>query len=273
MYRTIWKECHSSVCSIHFLSKAGTRIITFTGFRIRDYLITDDIIDKFTQPAKVYLRFTKEDGYTERAGKAMSYTAFKERIFHPGGKIVPGYVIIRLKDNEFKNIPSLKCSRKVDYEIGHPVAVLGYQLDKDNLAIKKGIISSFFTEQNSINYIQVDASIKQGNAGSPVIETENMEVIGVIGHHLASITHSYRRLMKIFNKNLSILKEVQGKYCFEELDPVQVLIANQNQIKHIATEFFKTANMRVGFASELCNLIDYCPDLDATMDLEVKQDG
>lgn len=273
MYRKIWKECHSSVCSIHFLSKAGTRIITFTGFRIRDYLITDDIIDKFTQPAKVYIRFTKADGQSEKAGKTLTYSAFKERIFHPGGKNIPGYVIIRMDDKEFKNIPSLKCSRKVDYDIGHPIAVLGYQLDQDNLTLKNGIISSFFTHQNGINYIQVDASIKQGNAGSPLIETENMEVIGVIGHQLASIARSYLRMMKIFNRNLDILKEVQGKYNFNEIDPVQVLIVNQNQIKHIATELFKTANMRVGFAVELCNLIDYCPELDTTMDLEVKQEG
>jgi len=273
MYRKIWKQCHSSVCSIHFLSKTGTRIITFTGFRIKDYLITDDIIEKFTQPAKVYLRFTKEDGHTEKAGKMMSYAAFKDRIFHPGGNNVPGYVIISLKDKEFRDIPSLKCSQKVDYEIGHPVAVLGYQLDQDNLAIKSGIISSFFTHQNGINYIQVDSSIKQGNAGSPLIETENMEVLGVIGHQLASIARSYLQMMKIFNKNLGILKEAQGKYSFDEIDPVQVLIVNQNQIKHIATEFFKSANMRVGFAVELCNLIDYCPDLDSAMDLEVKQEG
>lgn len=271
MYRKIWKKCHSSVCSIHFLSKSGTRITTFTGFRIKDYLITNDIIDRYTDTDKVYIHFTNEDGHSKRAGKTMSYDIFKERIIHPGGKNVPGYVIIRMDNNEFRNIPSLKCSKKVDYDIGHPVAVLGYQLDQDNLAIKSGIISSFFTSQEGINYIQVDSSIKQGNVGSPLIETENMEVIGVIGHHLASIAKSYISLMNIFNRNLEILKEVQGKYSFDEIDPIQVLIANQNQIKHIATEFFKSANMRTGFAVELYNLIDYCPDLDAGVDLEIKQ--
>jgi len=273
MYRKIWKECHSSVCSIHFLSKAGTRIITFTGFRIRDYLITDDIIDRFTRPDKVFIRFTKEDGYTEKASKTMTYDAFRGRIFHPGGKVGPGYVIIKLEDKEFRTIPSLKCSRKVGYEIGHPIAVLGYQLNQDNLAMKSGIISSFFTNQDGINYYQIDSSIRQGNAGSPVIETENMEVIGVLGHHLASIVRSYLRMMKIFKKNLDILKEIEGKYSFDEIDPVQVLIANQNQIKHLATEFFKSANMRVGLAVEICNLIDYCPDLDSAIDYEVKQEG
>jgi len=273
MYRKIWKECHSSVCSIHFLSKAGTHITTFTGFRIRDYLITDDIITKFERPEKIYIKFIKEDGCTERAGKVLTYKAFKERIICLDGKKLPGYIIIRLDDKEFRKIPSLKCGRKINYEIGHPVAILGYHIDQGNLAIKGGIISSFLTLPDGLNYLQLDASIQQGNAGSPIIEAENMEVIGVICHHLASIARSYHRIMKIFNRNLDILNEVQGKYNFDDVDPVQVLIANQNQIKHIAKEFFKNTNMRVGYAVELCSLIDYCPDLDSAMDFDTREDG
>jgi len=269
MYRKIWKECHSSVCSIHFLSKAGTRITTFTGFKIKNYLITDDVIDKFTPPDTVLIQFTKTDGHTTRASKKFPFKKFKERIIHPGGNPSTGYVIIRLDDKEFKSIPSLKCSRKIDYEIGHPIVILGYQLEQNNQAINAGIISSFFNSQDGQRYIQVDCSIKQGNAGSPLIDVETMEVLGVIGHRLATIARSYQEIMKIFKQNLRILNEVQGKFNFEDIDPIQVLIANQNQIKHIATEFYKTANLRVGYAVELCNLIDYCPEEDATMDIEI----
>jgi hypothetical protein len=270
MYRKIWKECHSSVCSIYYLSKAGTRITTFTGFRIRDYLITDDIITKIEHPEKVCLKFTREDGYTERASKTISYKAFKDRILSPGDNNVPGYSIIRLDDKEFKNIPSLKCGRRINYDIGHPVAILGHHIDQGNLALKSGIISSFFTLKDGLNYIQVDCSIQLGNAGSPLIEAENMEVIGVIGHHLTSITRSYRSIMNIFNQNLAILNEVVGKYNFDDVDPVQALIANQSQIKLVVKEFFKSTDVKVGFAVELCNLIDYCPDMDSAIDFETK---
>jgi hypothetical protein len=270
MYRKIWKECHSSICSIYFLSKAGTRITTFTGFRIRDYLITDDIITRTERPEKVHLKFTCEDGYTEKAGKTIAYKAFRERILSTGDNNVPGYAILKLDDKEFCNIPSLKCARRINYEIGHPVAILGHHDDQNNLAIKAGIISSFFTLQDGLNYIQVDSSIQQGNAGAPVIEPEKLEVIGVIGHHLASVARSYRNIMNIINQNLAILNEVVGKYSFDDLDPVQALIANQSQIKLVVKEFFKSTDMRVGFAVELCNLIDYCPDLESTSDFEVK---
>jgi hypothetical protein len=270
MYRKIWKECHSSVCSIYFLGKAGERITTFTGFRIRDYLITDDIITRVERPDKVYLKFTNEDGYTEKAGKTLTYKAFRERILSPGDNNLPGYTIIRIDDKEFRRIPSLKCGRKINFDIGHPIAILGHNSNQGNLAIKGGIISSFFTLQDGLNYIQLDSSIQMGNAGSPLIEAENMEVIGVVGHHLTSITRSYRSIMNIFNQNLAILNEVVGKFNFDDVDPIQVLIANQSQIKLLVKEYFKSTDMKVGYAVELCNLIDYCPDLDSAVDFEIK---
>ncbi|MBL7111676.1 MAG: trypsin-like peptidase domain-containing protein [Bacteroidales bacterium] len=270
MFRKIWKQVHPSVCSIHFMSKAGTRITTFTGFKIMNYLITDDVIDKFGIPDSVVLRFSMEDGCSERASKNFSFKDFKKKIIRPGGNAAPGYVIICLEDPEFKDIPSLRCSRKINYDIGHPIAILGYQLEQQNLAIKSGIISSFFTNSDGLKYIQIDCSIKQGNAGSPLIDLETEEVVGVIGHRLAGIARSYKELMIIFNQNLSVLNEVQGKFNYDDIDPVQVLIANQNQIKHIATEFYKTANMGVGYAVDLCSLPDYCPDNESAMDLELK---
>jgi len=211
-----------------------------------------------------------EDGYSERASKRFTFDEFKDKIIHPGGKSGPGYLIVCLDDPEFEDIPSLKCSRKINFEIGHPVAILGYQLEQQNLAIKSGIISSFVNHSDGSKYIQVDCSIKQGNSGSPLIDVETEEVIGVVGHRLASITRSYKELMTIFNQNLAVLNEVKGRFSYDDIDPVQVLIANQNQIKHIATEFYKTANMRVAYAIELCSLADYCPDSESSMDFEVK---
>ena len=182
----------------------------------------------------------------------------------------PGYLVFDMPHEEFSSIPALKCSKKVNYRIGHPIAVLGYQLEQENLAIKSGIISSMYRHPDGLNSIQVDCSIKQGNAGSPLIDAESLEVIGVIGHKLASVARSYRSMMRIINTNLKVLKEAEGKINMEEIDPIQVLIANQNQIKHMATEFFKSTNMRVGFAAELCNLVDHCPDPEDISSIEIE---
>ena len=199
---------------------------------------------------------------------------FKEFLKHKvttSAKFNPGFVLFEIPGKVFKKAPALMCSKRLNYTIGHPIAVLGYQLEQDNLSIKSGIISSLFKHSDGFNSIQVDCTIKQGNAGSPLIDAESLEVIGVIGHRLASMARSYREMMRIINANLKVLKDAEGKINMEDIDPIQVLIANQNQIKHMATEFFKTTNMRVGYAAELCNLADCCPDQEeiSSIDLEV----
>ncbi len=273
MYRNVWKECHSSVCSITFLSKSGTRITSFTGFRVKDFIITDNVLEKFSEPAKVVIRFTGKDGSSEIASKRISYAELKKLIHSPTSGKDPGYLILECSFKEFAEIPALKSSKKFRYEIGHPVAILGYQLEQENLSMKNGIISSCF-RNSDVNYLQVDCSIVQGNAGSPVIDQESMEVIGVIGHKLASITRGYQEMMRIINKNLKILKDAEGRFAFDDIDPVQVLMVNQNLIKHMSTEFFKSATMRVGYAAELCSLIDLCPDTedDSSYDMEMNPD-
>jgi hypothetical protein len=259
MYRKVWDHCRSSVCSIDFISNAGTKIISFTGFKVKKYLVTDDVVDKFTKPAEIVIKFAE----FESAGSGcirMSFQEFMRSKVRDGENINPGFVMFEIKNELFRSIPELICSKKINHKIGHPIAVLGYELDQDHLSLKTGIISSLFRHNDGFNTIQVDCTIKQGNAGSPLICAETYEVIGVIGHRLASIARSYQAMMRIINTNLQVLKEAEGKIDMEDIDPIQVLIANQNQIKHLATEFFKTTNMRVGYAAELCNLADYCPD-------------
>jgi len=218
----------------------------------------------------VVIRFTGPNGFSEVASKRISYADLKKIIHTPRSGRDPGYIILECNFKEFDEIPLLRGSRKFKYEIGHPVAVMGYQLEQENLSIKSGIVSSCFKNSN-VNYLQVDCSIVQGNAGSPVIDQESHEVIGVIGHRLAYIAREYQDMMRIINKNLKILKDAEGKFSFEDIDPVQVLMVNQSQIKHMATEFFKSTTMRVGYAAELCSLIDLCPDSedDSSYDLEM----
>jgi hypothetical protein len=275
MYRKVWEQCKSSVCSIDFLSNAGTKITSFTGFKVKNYLVTDDVIDKFAKPAEVLVRFT-EAASTPEEGFRMAFKEFLSYRVCLKDNYNPGFVLFDLPQDGFGSVPSLKCSKKVSHHVGQPIAVLGHHLDQGNLALTSGIISSTFTHSEGFNTIQVDCTIKQGNAGSPLIDAENLEVIGVIGHRLASIARSYQAMMRIINANLNVLKEAEGKLNMEDIDPIQVLIANQNQIKHMTTEFFRTTSMRVGFAADICNLSDYCPDLEediSSIDLSLDVDN
>ena len=268
MYRKVWNNCQSSVCEISFLTSAGIKVLSMTGFKANGhFLITDDYLFKVKNASEVVLRFVKSDGYTESISIKLIMKDFKKRIINNYEDARLPFAVINLDCDELKEIPSLKFNIGKEITIGQPIAVLGYQLEKDNLSIKTGIVSSML-ETDGFKHFQVESSLKQGNSGSPLINAETSEVIGVIGHKLATITQSHKRMKQIINNNLAILKKSQGKFNVEEIDPIQVLIANQNQIKYIANEIYKTTTMSNGYALD----ISYVQDLfEEFVDAEVSK--
>jgi S1-C subfamily serine protease len=241
-----------------------------TGFKTNEnFLVTDEYFFKsFKKASEVEISFYNSDANTVKASKRISVGELNSRIIRDIDSKTASFAAINIDFEEFKNIPSLKISTEKSIEIGQPIATLGFQLDKSNLCVKSGIVSSLFESENGLKYAQVDSSIKQGNSGSPLINAETCEVVGIIGHKLATITQSHKRMKQIINNNLAILKKSQGIFNVEEIDPIQVLIANQNQIKHITNEIYKTATMSIGYALD----ISYVHDLfEEFIDAEVSQ--
>ncbi|MFC2096138.1 serine protease [Bacteroidota bacterium] len=269
MFKSVWNKCQKSICQLSFYSESGIKTLSMTGFKVNDhFLVTDDYLFKINNAVKVKLRFVNSDGYSENASVEISIDELKRRIISSLDQEKTSFAAINIDFKEFDSIPSLELNRKDNrVNIGQSIAVLGYQLEQENLTIKTGIVSSTFKE-NDLKYLQVDSSIKQGNSGSPIVNIETGEVIGIIGHKLAGVTQSHKRMKQIINNNLAILKKSQGKFNVEEIDPIQVLIANQNQIKHISNEIYKTATMSNGFALD----ISYVNDLfEEFIDVEVSQ--
>ncbi|NOQ27960.1 MAG: trypsin-like serine protease [Bacteroidales bacterium] len=269
MYKTVWNKCQSSVCQLSFYSSSGIKLLSMTGFKVNDqYVITDDHILKIYKAVKVKIVFVKPDGYTENKSVEISMEELKRRIIKGIDKETTTFTAINIDFEEFKNIPSLKISNDKNNDIGNSIAVLGYQLDHDNLSIKTGIISSSFVNDDGLKCLQVESNINQGNSGSPLINTETGEVIGIIGQNLTSITQSHRKMKHIINNNLAILKKSQGVFNIEEIDPIQVLIANQNQIKYITNEIYKNATMSMGYALNISYVHDLFKEF---IDAEISQ--
>ncbi len=249
MYKNVWNKCQSSVCLLNFYSSLDIKLLTMTGFKVKEhFLLTDENIFKINKAVKVRIVFVKPDGHSESKSVEISMEELKLRMIKGIDKKETGFVAIRIDFEEFEEIPSLKLSEIENVSIGQNIAVLGYQLDHNNLSIKTGIISSTLIHENGLKYLQVESNLNQGNSGSPVINSETGEIIGIIGQNLASIAQSHKRMKQIINNNLAILKKSQGKFNVEEIDPIQVLIANQNQIKFITNEIYKNATMSMGYA-------------------------
>jgi hypothetical protein len=228
------------------------------------------MVYKIDRASEVQIAFMEDDGLTVKASVKITDKDFRNRMVKGIKENIPGFALIDIDFPQFDEIPSLKLSNKKTVPIATPIAVIGHQLEHNNLAIKTGIVSSHL-KQNGLMYMQFDAALDRGNSGSPLINAETGEVIGIVGHRLANLLEGYKRMIQIINNNLTMLKEAEGKINLQDIDPIQVLIANQNQIKHMAQDFFKTASIMYGFALEINQVSEYIDiaELEKDKDIEV----
>jgi hypothetical protein len=256
MYRKVWNNCQGAVCAINFFSAKGINFDSVTGFKYGRYLITDELVYKIEKATEVQIVFMQSDGITVRESIKITEKDFNNRMVKGLQEGFSGFALIDIDFPQFDDIPSLKLCTSECIEVATPIAVIGHQVNHNNIAIKTGIISSY-SKQNGQKYIQFDAAVDRGNSGAPLINTETCEVIGIVGHRLANLIESYKQMISVINNNLGILKNAEGKIQFNDIDPIQVLIANQNQIKRLAQEFFKTASIMYGFALEINQVAEY----------------
>lgn len=257
MYRSIWDCCYRSVCSICFYTESGIKMNTLTGFYTDKYIITDEYIYKIKSCYEVVFQFVERDGYTPSHAFKMSFDELNQRLNRIAEYECEGFALIHTDNLILSQVPSLIPELSGESSIGMSIAILGFHGDQDNMSLKAGTISSFIKMENGKQYIQFDAAIKQGNSGSPVINIESGKVIGVVGYRLSSFARSYEAFKNIIDENLRLLKKSEGKMNIMDIDPIQVLIANQNQLKQISKEFYKTSMMSYGFAHEVFSLKNY----------------
>jgi len=267
MFRTLWKSFHPAVCSLSFYSSSGIRIESLTGFKVKGrYLLTDSCIFNMSKAETVKLTFFQANGHKEQLVIEMAYETFLDaNLAQYNGEVVLPFALILLQDERFVSIPSLKLSDNMGEPIGSSLAILGYHAKNNNLTIRRGMLSSYCEKSDGREYIQFDSSVVQGSGGAPVIDVESGTVTGMVGCRLAALSQNYKQLKQILSNNIAILKKSQGKFMVHEVDPVQVLIANQNQIKFLADEMFKTANISVGYALKINYVIDFLQKIEKNL--------
>jgi hypothetical protein len=261
MYKDTWSNCYSSICSISFLNQASEKIGSGTGFKIGDFLITNNHVFVAPGAVLVELRFVCQDGHTTNVSKNMSYKDFQSRLQIGMPESSWDFAILSLDDKEFSSIPSLILSNSETVPIGNKIAILGYQFDQINLSIKQGVLSSRYTRAG-VKYMQIDSSVNHGNSGGPLINIENNQVIGIITRKHTGLTKAFDDLIKSFDNNITALNAAKGIMTMSgNVDPVQALIATQSQLKITAKEIQRSSNVGIGYAYELDQINDYFKNL------------
>lgn len=256
MYRETWNNCHASICSISFLNQAGQKIGSGTGFKVKSYLITNNHVFVAPGAVNVELKFVTENGHSTRAAKIISYVEFKARLNIGMPETSWDYAILRLDDSEFSAIPSLTLADSTSASIGQRIAILGFQFDQTNLSIKQGILSSRYSKAN-VKYMQIDASVNHGNSGGPLINIDNNRVVGIVTRKHTGLTQAFEELIKSYDDNITALTRVKGGMRLGGIDPFEVLIIGQNQMKATSKEIQRSANVGIGFAYELDLVKDF----------------
>lgn len=262
MYKKLWKRTHQAVCRISFYDSNQISLASCTGFKTGDYIVSDEMVLNNHRAWEAELLFVGADSCTPAKRLRIPISEFRKRIVPRPKSMYNHLVLMKADYPALSEIRGLSLSGEQP-QPGQSVAVLGYQLEHSNLSIKQGILSSICL-QHGRPYLQFEVSVKQGNSGAPLIHAESGEVIGVVGYRLAELSRTYGRIRDVVDENVEVLETALDKWKIEDIDPVQVLIANQKLIKHFAKDIYKSANVRIGFAAPASEIVHYIHKVNST---------
>jgi S1-C subfamily serine protease len=247
-----WRQVHPSVCSItHGVD--GQRIGSGTGFRVGKYIVTNQHVLPKLPCNEVTVTFVSADGHTPAGLKAFTALEFMGLVVASDDEARWDYAVLDAEGAGFGHVSPLQLG---DHEpdIGAPIAVVGVHFEQQNLAIHGGFVASKF-EKSSVEYLQLDASINHGNSGGPLISIDNGRVVGIVTRKATGLTEMFDQLLVSFDVNERALAATSGLLSFGSaggsVDPAAALRVGQTQMRAIAVELRRSANVGIGFAYSL----------------------
>lgn len=257
-----WNDCYSSICSIIYKNDGGEQIGSGTGFKINEYLITNNHVFIADGASTVEIKFVENNGSSIFAIKEEPYYIFQNRLIIGDPETGWDYAILKLDDIEFSEIPSLELDSEFIPQIGSQIAVLGFQFDQNNLSIKQGILSSRFIRAG-VKYLQIDANINNGNSGGPLFDLTTNKVIGVVTRKHTGLSAAFDSLIKSNKSNITLLTAAKaiGSAEFMGVNFVETLLEGQIQMQTAVKEIKRSANVGIGYAYELDQILDFFRNL------------
>lgn len=228
-----------------------------TGFKVKNFLVTTQHAFCIEKAHKVQIAFVDTDANTVAASMKIPYAEFTKELRIGVLDNNGHYAIFNIDLPDFEKIPSLKLSENRSFVIGSAVAALGFNFGYANLTFKSGVISSVFANSDGVRFMQFDGQVSYGNSGSPLIDPKTMEVVGIVSRRNTPASNAYNQLKDIIATNLSELRKVETIVRFGDIDPIQVLVANQNQLKLLANIIYKYSSTSISQAVMLDGIISF----------------
>jgi len=158
------------------------------------------------------------------------------------------YIVLDIKNEVFfKDKFQFDLGTHEDVKIGDKILVEGYPFEHENLTSHIGYVSAKYIN-SSINIIQLDASVNNGNSGGPLIETESLKVVGIITRKATGLVRQFDELIDSFDGNIQIFQKLKGTLRWGDLDLMDMFTISQRQMQEIAKNIKRSANVGIGYA-------------------------
>lgn len=221
----------------------GNRISSGSGFIIENKLVTCGHMISGMRSNAVSVRFPHASGMQNplwnfpngfddmRCAGFSDANSYDYAIFEPPAGMILG--------------PSLRFAQD-EPDVGSAVCALGFPFERDELTLGHGLISAA-VNSGVARLLKLDMSINPSNSGGPLINLENGEVVGVVARKATGLSAAFDRLRGSFDQNIEILNTVRG-LSMGGIDPFEVFRVTQAQMKIVATELERSAQVGIGWA-------------------------
>lgn len=247
--RELWQHLHASVCSLTFENAQG-RITSGTGFKVGEFLITNNHVIQVPSAERIVIRSVHSDGYSTALNISLSYQDFRTLLVEGDPVTAWDFAIIRVPHPEFSGLPSVEIADDSDFRVGDQISIFGYQFEQAHLSMHMGHLASEY-HRAGVHYLQLDSSVNHGNSGGPMVDVRTGKVRGIVTRKATGLTEQFEALMQSFQQNIAQLRAMQqgGIQAFVAgLDPVAAMLATQGQMHRIAVEISRSANVGIGYA-------------------------
>jgi hypothetical protein len=251
------KEIRSGVIHIEFLIKNDV-IASGSGFLSQGYLITNNHVYSGSSNAEsVRLAWHSEAISQSIEEITISIIKFKTYLKAGSDEDNYDYAILDVPELNDKNLYNFSLASHNENNIFDEILILGFPFEHQNLVCHRGVISSFFSK-NGVDIIQLDASVNSSNSGGPLINLKTYNVIGVVTRKNTGLSKTFKELYKNFDKQIEILSASLSEMWLgkNNLDPIHALVTGQEQMKNLAKEIERSANVGIGYAFSIKHVLE-----------------
>lgn len=238
-YKHLWSNAHKSVCTLEFFNDNGIKVQNLIGFKVNKFLITDIKFFEISAETTIRITFYKENGSTINKQTEIPYLAFFQKI-HQG--IIPNVhpiVVFKFDIEYFDDIPSLKLASDTETYPGLQVALIANNSNAQGLQLSPGMVTASSIKKYGRIYKQTNTVVNLESFGSPLINAETNEVIGIVNMDGLNKQYDIEYITDLTNQNIQTLNSMSFENPEDFIDIKETFIAMQNQVKYLAKMIMK----------------------------------